>query len=179
MNANKHERIKFSINDYDILRSIELDDERIDSKDYQYKVEKLMWITIQTKLDIFFSIERLNQYFNDFAIHHEQTLKTLLRYIRSIVDYEIVYDKKLNINKSFNINFKLKVYSNSNYAVDKFNKKSILKYVYMFDERSISWINRKQKLMITSITKIEYMTFSTCVKKNLWITQLLKNMSYN
>ncbi len=39
-------------------------------------------------------------------------------------------------------------------------------------------MNRKQKLIVTSTIEADYMTFSTCVKKNLWRAQFLKNMSF-
>ena len=54
----------FFINDYDLFRSTESDDERINLKNYQCKIDKLMYVTIYTRLNIVFTIERLNQYFN-------------------------------------------------------------------------------------------------------------------
>ena len=179
MNADKHERTKLPINGYDALRPAGPDDERIDPKDYQHKVGKLMWAAIQTRPDISFSIGRLSQYLSDPAIHHGQALKTLLRYIRSTVDYGIVYGKGLDISGSLNINSKLKAYSDSDYAADKLNRKSILGYVYMFGGGPISWMSRKQKSVATSTTEAEYMALSTCAKEGLWIAQLLKDMGYD
>ena len=47
---------------------------------------------------------------------------------------------KLNVRKNLNNskNFKFKTFLNFDYVVDKFNKKSILEYVYMFVEKSIT-----------------------------------------
>ena len=47
---------------------------------------------------------------------------------------------KSNVNKNSNNNenFKLKTFSNFDYVADKFNKKSIFEYVYMFVEKSIT-----------------------------------------
>ena len=59
------------MNEYDFLRSTESNDERINSKNYQYKIDKLMYTAIYIRLNIVFAIERLNQYFNDSIIHHE------------------------------------------------------------------------------------------------------------
>ena len=66
------------MNEDNFLRSIESDDERINSKNYQYKIDKLMYVAIHIRLNIVFAIERLNQYFNDLIIHHEQALIILL-----------------------------------------------------------------------------------------------------
>ena len=71
MTANKHIQTTFFMNEYDFFRSIESDDERINSKNYQYKIDKFMYIAIHIRLNIVFAIERLNQYFSDLTIHHE------------------------------------------------------------------------------------------------------------
>ena len=98
-----------------------------------------MYAIIHTRLDIVFALERLNQYFNDLAKHHEQTLKNLLRYIRFIIDYELKY----NFNE--NIEFhKLLDYFDFNLTINKFeNLKFILEYVYILVENFISWMSRK------------------------------------
>ena len=71
-------------------------------------------------------------------MHHEQALKILLRYIRFIIDYDIVYDERLDNNESYNSSVKLKAFLNFDYVVDKFNRKSILEYIYIMIEESIS-----------------------------------------
>ena len=98
-----------------------------------------MYAAIHTRLDIVFAIEQFNQYFNNSIIYHKQALMTLLRYVRFTIDLDIVYEMKSSINESSNSNgsLKFKAFSNFDYAADKFNRKSILEYVYMFVEESI------------------------------------------
>ena len=47
---------------------------------------------------------------------------------------------KLNVSENSNSNesFRFKAFSDFDYAADKFNKKSIFEYVYMFAEESIA-----------------------------------------
>ena len=68
MNIDKHERTKIFMNDYDLFKLTESNDERINSKKYQHKIEKLMYVVIYIRSNIVFALKRLNQYFNDFAI---------------------------------------------------------------------------------------------------------------
>ena len=140
MTANKHIRTTFFMNEYDFLRSTESDDECINSKNYQHKIDKLMYAAIYIRSNIVFAIKRFNQYFNDSTIHHEQTLMILLRYVRFTINFDIVYKMKLNINENSNNNrnFKFKTFLDFDYAADKLNKKSILEYVYMFVEELIT-----------------------------------------
>ena len=138
MTANKHNRTKFPMNGYESLRPAEPDDERINSKEYQHKVGKLMYAAIHTRPDISFAIERLSQYLSDPATHHGQALQTLLRYVRFTIDLDIVYGEELDKSGSLDLAPKLRAFSDSDYAADRLNRKSILEYVYMFAGESIA-----------------------------------------
>ena len=64
----------------------------------------------------------------------------LLRYVRFTIDLNIVYEIKLSVNESSNSNKNsiFKTFSNFDYVVNKFNKKLILEYIYMFAKESIT-----------------------------------------
>ena len=88
-----------------------------------------MYVAIHTRFDITFAIERFNQFFNDLSKQHDENLKHLFRYIRFIINFELMLKN--------NENLKIVEYSNSNYANDKSNRISIFDYVYMFENESI------------------------------------------
>ena len=127
-----------------------------------------MYAVIHTHSDIFFALDWLSQYFNDSAEHHEHALKKLLQYICSTVNLEIMY----RLSESQN----LIEYSDSDYASDKQNQKSVLDQVYMFEKESILWVSQKQKSVTTSITETEYMIMFMCTKTEVWLTQILRNI---
>ena len=168
MKTERHKFIEISMNDYDAIKFFFFIDERINVKDYQHVIDKIMYVAIHTRLDIAFAVERLNQFFNDSSKQHDEDLKHLFRYIRFIIDLELMLKNSEN--------FKIVEYSNSNYANDKSNRISIFDYVYMLENESIVWRSRKQKFVVNSITEVEYMILSFCVKENLWLIQMLKNM---
>ena len=60
-------------------------------------------------------------------------LKRLLQYKQLIINFKIIY--KLNESQD------LLKYSDSDYASDKLDRRSILNYVYLFKKESMSWIN--------------------------------------
>ena len=60
MTADKHIRIIFFINECELFLSVKLNDERINLKNYRYKIDKLMEATIYIRLNIVFAIERLS-----------------------------------------------------------------------------------------------------------------------
>ena len=118
--------------------------------------------------DIFFALNWLSQYFNDSVKHHKHALKKLLWYICLTVNLRIMY----KLSESQN----LIEYSDSDYASDKQNQKSVLHYVYMFERESILWISWKQKSVTTSITETEYMIMFIYTKTEVWLTQILKDI---
>ena len=67
-------------------------------------------------------------------------------------------------------------YSDSDYASDKLDQKSILGHVYMLGGGPVLWASQKQKSVATSITETEYMDMSMCAKTEVWLTQILRNM---
>ncbi len=92
-----------------------------------------------------------------------------MQYVHFIIDLDITYE----VSESM----KLVEYSDSDYISDKLDCKSILIYIYMLNEESVFWMSWKQKFVITLIIKTEYIILSICVKKDLWINQVLKNMN--
>ena len=67
-------------------------------------------------------------------------------------------------------------YSDSDYASDKLDQKSILGHVYMLGGGPVSWASQKQKSVTTSTTEAEYMAMSMCAKTGVWLTQILRDM---
>ncbi len=90
-------------------------------------------------------------------------------YVCFIIDLNIMYE----VSESM----KLVKYSDSNYVLNKLNHKLILIYIYILNEELIFWMSWKQKFVITLIIETKYMILSICIKKDLWINQVFKNMN--
>ena len=131
-----------------------------------------MYTAILTRPDIQFPLNRLSQYMSDPAEHHSSALKTLLHYVRSTINLGIVFRGNRSSESS-----NLVAYSDSDYAADKLNRKSILGYALKLADAPIAWMSRKQASVATSTTEAEYMALSTCAKECLWIVQLLRDMN--
>ena len=92
-----------------------------------------MYTAILTCSDIQFPLNRLSQYMSDPAEHHSSALKTLLCYVRSTINLSIVFRGNRS-SESLN----LMAYSDSDYAADKLNRKSILGYALKLTDASIA-----------------------------------------
>ncbi len=68
-------------------------------------------------------------------------------------------------------------YSDFNYTSDKQNQKLILKYIYIFEDESVLWVSQKQKFIIILIIEIKYIIMLICIKIEIWLKQMLRDMS--
>ena len=146
------------LNGYDNISSANSDEELIDSIEYSRVINKLIHIIIYTRSNIAFAFNRLAQFISNLAARYSHEVKTLLRYLRLNSNISIVYRE--NGNKAT----QLIEYSNINYAINKSDRKCIIKQIFMLNEESISWANKKQRLVSTSIMKTEYITLSECFR---------------
>ncbi len=67
-------------------------------------------------------------------------------------------------------------YFDSDYVSDKLDRRFILNYVYLLKKESVSWVSQKQKSVTILIIKIEYIIMSICIKTEVWLTQMLRNI---
>jgi len=128
-----------------------------------------MYAAIYTWSDIVFTLNWLSQYLSNSAEHHEYTLKKLLQYVRLIINLSIMY--------SSSESQAMLEYSDSDYALNKQNQKSILEHIYMLKDESVLWASQKQKFIVILITEVKYIIMSMCVKTEIWLEQMLRDMS--
>src|SRR5947207_1789808 len=98
--------------------------------DYQQITEFLLYVIIQTHLNLTTALSKLAQ-FNVKAIffHFKMQIRTL-QYVRDMLDYSIIYSDS---SKS-----ELAIYSDTDYASNLNIQKSMSDYIIMFCGRSIS-----------------------------------------
>ena len=117
-----------------------------------------MYIIIFIRPDIAFILRKLSQFISDPAKHHGHVLKSLFRYLKSTIKIRIRY-RLGGVYKHFI------VYSNTDWASDKIDRKSILGSVTMFYSGPITWSSKKQRSIVTSSCESEYIALASCTKQ--------------
>lgn len=84
-------------------------------KAYQYLIEKLMYFSCNTRLDIVFTVGQLSKYNTDLRVGHLKETKRVVQYFRDTIYLEIMYGITEVNSKSYN----LIEYANGNYDVVK------------------------------------------------------------
>ena len=123
------------INSKSCIRPVGPEDERTDRKSYQKKVGSVIYTTINTRPNIVFAVGKLSQYVVDPARHHEQTMKYLMRYLRSTIKHRLTY-KASGSNQIIG-------YTDKDYTKDRQDCKLIMGTIFLLDNSLILWSNRK------------------------------------
>ncbi|XP_057986538.1 secreted RxLR effector protein 161-like [Hevea brasiliensis] len=94
----------------------------------------------------------------------------MLRYIRSTVDYGILYKKGGDC--------KLVGYCDADYAGDHDTRRSTTGYVFMLGTGAISWCSKRQPTVSLSTTEAENRAAAIAAQESTWLIQLMKNLHH-
>ena len=168
MEKETHRPTKSPMDSYDDLKPAKPTDIRCNKTAYQEGVGRWMYLGILTRPDVAFALGRLSQFLADPTASHMSALKKLGRYIRSSQDLGILYTRSGNQT--------LQGYSDSDFAMDRTDRVSILGNVFMLAAGPVSWMSKKQKSVATSTMEAEYMAMCACAKQSQWLSQIMRDM---
>jgi hypothetical protein len=114
--------------------------------------------------DIAYAVSTLSKYLSNPGVEHYQQLHHLLRYIRGTAHFS------LNFGSS---DQGLVGYSDSDFASDKDDSRSVGGYIYYLFGSPISWRSQKQPVVATSSTEAEYISLSNAAREQIHLSQLL------
>lgn len=132
--------------------------------DYRKLIGSLMYLAIGTRADIAHAVSVASRFLEKPTIVHERAGKRILRYIKTTLNYGILYTK----NRSDEII----AYSDADFAGDVNTRKSTSGSVLFFGENIISWSSERQQSVSLSTTESEYIAAAQCVKELIWLKRL-------
>lgn len=89
----------------------------------------------------------------------------MLRYIQYTIDHGVMMLRQKNTSTYAEVHD----YTDSNFNGDQDEKKSILGYIFMIGGAIISWISRKQNIVVLSSCEPEYVDASYAACQATWI----------
>eukprot|EP00178_Gracilaria_changii_P023027 TRINITY_DN68_c0_g1_i13.p1 TRINITY_DN68_c0_g1~~TRINITY_DN68_c0_g1_i13.p1 ORF type:complete len:1094 (-),score=78.92 TRINITY_DN68_c0_g1_i13:769-4050(-) len=137
---------------------------------YRQILGEIRYITDSTRPDLIYATNRLAQHMNKPQKHHQQALKTLIRYLRGTRSYGLLY--KSTKYKPSERHKLLKVYSDADFA-NSSNRKSVTGNVHLFNSTPVSWFSRKQNIVALSTTEAEYISATNATQHTKWLRRLL------
>jgi len=138
---------------------------------YLSLVGSLLFAT-QTRSDIQFVVGLIAQFSNNPGIAHLEAAKRILRYLKSTVNYNLVLGKREEGK------FDLVGWSDSNWAQDCDDRRSISGFVFNVAGSSISWSSKKQATVAISSVEAEYVASANATKEAIWLCTLLTKLDF-
>nr|DAD19628.1 TPA_asm: hypothetical protein HUJ06_021091 [Nelumbo nucifera] len=142
----------------------------VDETYFKQMVGSLMYLTA-TRPDIMFSVSLISRYMAKPIELHLQAAKRILRYLKGTANYGILYKKGGEEEE-------LLTFSDSDYAGDIEDCKSTSGYVFILSSGAVSWLSKKQPIVMLSTTEAEFVAAAACDCQAVWMRRVLKRLSH-
>lgn len=143
------------------------DEESVDPSYFKNLIGSLRYLTC-TRPDILFSVGLVSRFMKSPTTTHLKVAKRILRYLKGTLDYGLFYSSSKE--------FKLKGYSDSDWAEDLNDQKSTSGYVFFVGNTTFTWSSKKQPIVTLSTCEAEYVVAASCVCHAVWLRNLLKEV---
>lgn len=138
-------------------------------KEYQELMGRLMFLSVNTRPDIAYTLSYLSQYNNDAREIHMRGLKRVLRYLRRTIDYRLCFGGK-------NIENRIDCETDGSWDAT-IDAKSFTGILIYRNGDLIQWRSRKQCLVALSSTESELEAMVEGMKDIVWIDRLLREIT--
>jgi hypothetical protein len=135
---------------------------------YQSTVRLLMYIMLEIRSDIIYSISMINHYVFNFTHTHWQTIKRIFRYLRDTYQMKLIFRERFR---------RLKDYMNSDWAENQNIKRFTSDYAFNVDNEIINWFSKRQSTMTLFICEVEYTKQIFVVKETIWLRSLMTQLT--
>jgi hypothetical protein len=135
---------------------------------YQSIIGSLLYLMIGTCPDISYAVTHLSQFTMNPSEDHYKAALHICRYLAGTHDYKLVYSKAADKG--------LMAYTDSDWAADKIQRRSVTGYFFKLANGIISWCSHAQKTVALSSTEAEYMAISNCSHQAIWIKTMIEEL---
>jgi len=135
---------------------------------YASAVGSLMYAMVCTRPDLAFAVSVVSRYMANPGKDHWQAVKRIFRYLRGTSDVGLCYGN--------NSNCIVAGYSDSDYAGDVDNRRSMTGYVFTLGGSVVSWKATLQPTVTLSTTEAEYMALTEAAKEGIWLKGLVNDL---
>jgi len=134
-----------------------------DKTTYKSAIGMLIFLSKCTRPDIAFAVNKAARNSESPTVSDWVKVKNIMKYLNSTKNYKL----------SYNGTGEILGYSDSDFAGDIKDSKSTSGYIILMGNNPICWMSKKQSIVATSTAEAEYISTSICIKKILWIKNIL------
>lgn len=130
---------------------------------YKSALGSLIYLAKCSRLDIVFAVNRAARNADEPTFSDWKKILNILKYLNSTKNFKITYEGT----------GKFTACTDSDLAGDSKDKKSTSGNIILLGKNPICWSSKKQPTVATSTMEAEYIGTSECVKKVLWLRNIL------
>ncbi|XP_047171995.1 secreted RxLR effector protein 161-like [Vigna umbellata] len=124
--------------------------------------------------DLSFSASLVSRFMNNPKKSHMLATKRLLRYVKGIVDFGILFQPRRQ--KADVEGLELVGFTDSDHGGDCVERKNMSSYIFMLNGSLISWCSKKQPMVALSSCEVEYIAGSYAACQGVWLEEVLKEL---
>ena len=146
------------------------DDVLVDQSIYQSAVGSLLYLSTSTRPDIAFAVSNVAKFSANPTTRHWTGVKRILRYLKGTSDLGLHYTSS-DVDDLIG-------YSDSDWAGNLDDRRSVSGYMFMLCGAPISWMSKKQTSVALSTAEAEYIALSTATQEAVWLRQLTSELRF-
>jgi hypothetical protein len=153
---------------------------------YRSIVGGLLYLSVNTRPDIAFSVGTLARYMSAPTEQHMLAAKHVLRYLCGTIKHGLFFPYSassviegpipLMPVSAANEAYDIELYTDADFANSPDTRKSVTGVFISEHMHPITWISKLQSLVTTSTTEAELVAAATGVKEGLWVLKLIREM---
>jgi hypothetical protein len=148
------------------------DEEKLNADDqlkYRSGVGSLLYLLKHSRPDLSNSVRELSKVMDGANEAHMKGLLRVIKYVSDTQDYKLVLKPRVQ-----DLKWELKGYSDSDFAGDADNRKSVSGFIIYLNGCPIAWRSKGQKSVTLSSTEAEYVALSEVTTEIVFIAGVLE-----
>jgi len=146
------------------------DEENEERLPYPQLVGALLFLARLSRLDIAYAVSRLSRFMNSYGQVHWDAAKKILRYLKGTKELGLFYKRGCSME--------LTGFCDSDYAGDKFDRKSTGGFVFLIGDGILTWCSQKQRVVACSSTEAEYIALADAAREAQWLRCFLEELQF-
>lgn len=137
-------------------------------KRYQRVVGSLMYAMLGTRPDIAYSVSVVSRFASNPTEQHWTGVKRILRYLRTTIDYQLVFNDTFETLTGF---------TDASWGDDA-SRRSTSGYLFSVGSAVISWQSKRQPTVALSTCEAEFVGQTHAAKEAIWLRDLLRELGH-
>lgn len=142
----------------------------VDQQDYRSLIGSLLHLSLNTRPDITFAVNRLAQFNQCATSEHWNAARRILKYLKGTMDLSLHFE-----STSGDV---LVGYVDADWASDKKDSKSYSGYCFKLANGTIAWNSKKQSIVAQSSAESEYTALSEATNESIYLQQLIEEIDF-